>query len=216
MTFSENEIDALLSHFPGPLAIGVSITRYLFALACAGVFITAGAWFIHSAEAIARTLALRHAPFSEAFLYLLISLRVARDAPQGVAELGWVALVFGGVGALAVATALISSTAGLSGLTFDKDGFTVKPLRRNIRHDWADVGDFDILIVPKTLRRWPLARRCVMFNNYRAPETPIKWLRRTGRNRVLVASYEYPADVLAPAMSIWRERALRDRVSRAP
>jgi hypothetical protein len=148
------------------------------------------------------------------FLQLLILLRVARDMPQALSEVGWFTIALFGFGALAVTRFILYGATGLLGLKLDKHGFIVKSLKRNIRHDWADVGDFDFLKVPNTVRRWPLSRRCVMFNDYRSPESPIKWLRLNGRNRVLVESYEYPAEVLATVMSIWRERALRDRLSR--
>ena len=215
MTFGDSKIDTLLDHYPGPVMIGISITRYLLAVAGMGAFIAAGIWFIHSARTLAPVFNSPHAPFrGEGFLYLLITLRLARDMPQAISELGWFAIALFGFGALAGTLRLVSGVIGLSGLTLDKNGFIVKGLKRNIRHDWADVGDFDTMKLPKTVRRSPLSRRCVTFNDYRAPETPIEWLRLTGRNRVLLESYEYPAEVLAPAMSIWRERALRDRAGR--
>lgn len=215
MTLRETEIDTLLDHFPGPLMIGASITRFLLIIASGGIFVAADIWFILRADTFAAILATRHAPFrGEGFLHLLILLGVARDMPQAIVELGWFALILGGVGVLGGTLTLMRGVTGVWGLTLDRDGFVAKSTKRSSRHDWADVGDFDTLKVPKTVRRWPLARRCVMFNDYLAPESPVEWIRLTGRNRVLIGSYEYPAEVLATAMAIWRERALQDRASR--
>jgi hypothetical protein len=215
MTVNKNEVDTLLDQFPGPLMIGVSIPKYLFVLAGAGVFVAMGIWFIQSAETISAALGTSHgAVRGEGFLRLLILLRMARDMPQAVAELGWVAFIFGGVGALFGTVRLMCGVTGLWGLTLDREGFIVRALKRNICHNWAEVGDFDSLELPRsTRRRMSLSKSCVVFNDYRAPESPIKWLRFAGRNRALIESYEYTAEVLAPAMSIWRERALEDRTS---
>jgi len=214
-TVNKSAIDALLDHFPGPLTIGFSIWRHLLVLPGASLFVVGGIWMIQSAGAIATTLASRHAQSGYlGLLRLLIYLRAARDLPQAVAEAGAFVLIFGGLVALIVITSLVCSVAGLTGLTLDKNGFLVKGLKRNSRYGWADVGDFDTVELPRSRGRWPLSMRCVMFNDYRAPETPIVWLRLAGRNRALVASYEYSAEVLASAMSIWREWALRDRASK--
>jgi hypothetical protein len=53
MTFGDSKIDTLLDHYPGPVMIGISITRYLLAVAGMGAFIAAGIWFIHSARTLA-------------------------------------------------------------------------------------------------------------------------------------------------------------------
>jgi hypothetical protein len=215
MTLGDNEIDALLNHYPGPMMIGASITRYLLAIACSGIFVVAGIWLILFEDRFAAIIATHHAPFrGEGFLYLLILLRVAHDMPQAIMELGWFAVILGGVGVFGGTLTLMRGVTGVWGLTLDRDGFIAKSVKGSSRHNWADVGDFDTLEVPKIVRRRLLARSCVMFNDYRAPESPTEWIRRAGRNRVLIGSYEYPAEVLAPAMSIWRERALRDRASR--
>lgn len=159
MTFPEDEISALLDYFPGPLMIRASITRYLLAITCCGIFVAAGIWFILFANSIAAIIATRHAPFrGDGFLHLLLLLRVAHDMPQAIAELGWFAPILGGVGVLAGTLTLMRGVTGTWGVTLDRDGFIAKPAKRSSRHDWADVGDFDTLEVPKTLRRWPLSR----------------------------------------------------------
>jgi hypothetical protein len=217
MTVSKNEVDALLNCFPGPLTIGLSIPKYLLVLAGAGVLVAMGIWFIQSAETLAAVLGARHgAVRGEGFLRLLILLRVARDMSQAVAELGWVTLIFGIAGTLLVTAKLMCGVTGLWGLTLDREGFIVRTFKHNNRHGWEDVGDFDTLELRWSIRRilgLPLSKSCVVFNDYQAPESPIKWLRLTGRNRALIESYEYSAETLALAMSLWRERALGDRAS---
>lgn len=191
--------------------VAASITRFLLIIASGGIFVAACICFILYADTFAALLAARHAPFrGVGFLHLLVLLRVAHDMPQAIVELGWFELILGGVGVFGGTLTLMRGVTGVWGLTLDRDGFTAKSLKRSSRHNWADVGDFDTVKVPKTVRRWPLARRCVMFNDYRAPESPVEWIRLTGRNRVLIGSYEYPAAVLATAMAIWRERALHE------
>jgi hypothetical protein len=142
---------------------------------------------------------------------------MARDMPQAVAELGWFSLIFGGVATIFGIVKLMRGVTGSWGLILDREGFIVRSSKRSIRHSWADVGDFDSLELTGGARRilgMPLSKCCVVFNDYRAPESPIQWLRLAGRNRALTEYYEYHAEVLAPAMSIWREWALEDRASR--
>ena len=147
----------------------------------------------------------------EGWLYLLTALRLARDLPQAIAELGWVTLIFFGLGALLITGKLLLSVTGFYGLTLDGEGFTVRGLKQNKRYLWVDVGDFDSLEISKLARRklaMPYTKSLLVFNDYRAPESRIKWLQPSGRNRALAESYEYSADELAVVMSVWRERAL--------
>lgn len=216
MTISKRATDRLLDHFPGPLMIGVSTRKYFLMLAVTGMSVAAGIWFIQSQQALAALLLTPpHNAKAEGFLRLLVWLRVARDMPQAFAEIGWGTLIFGAIGASITIAALVCDLNGLWGLALDRGGFTVRVLRRASRYRWADVGDFSILELSWAARQrfGFFSKRCVVFNDYRAPESPIEWLRQTGRNRALIESYEYPAEVLAPAMSIWREWALEDRAT---
>ena len=216
MTISKRATDRLLGHFPGPLMVGVSMRKYFFMLVGAGISVAAGIWFIQSQQALAALLLTPpRNPEVEGFLHLLIRLRVARDMPQAIAEIGWGTLIFGAIIASITTARLVCDLNGLWGLALDHEGFTVRVLRRISRHRWADVGDFSSLELSGTVRQrlGLFSKGCVVFNDYRAPESPIDWLRQAGRNRALIESYEYPAEVLAPAMSIWREWALEDRAS---
>jgi hypothetical protein len=132
--------------------------------------------------------------------------------PEALVEIGWAMVALFGVGALLIIRKLALSATGSTGLTLDEDGFTVRTLKLNERHRWQDVGDFDSLAVSRFIRRRyqmvPLSKSCVIFNDYRAPESPIEWLRVTGRNRALREAYEYSAEDLAKALSTWRKEAL--------
>jgi hypothetical protein len=205
--------DTLLDRFPGPLTISVSIRKYLFALAMGGLFMALGIWFVSRPDAIAVTLKTSHgAVRGEGWLYLLILLRLARDMPQAIAEVGWFALISFGLADLFITGKLFLGVTGFWGLTLDGEGFTIIALKQNKRHLWVDVGDFE------SQERYRLGRRpmrfsknFLVFNDYRAPKSPIKWLQRSGRNRALVENYEYSPEELAVFMSAWRERALEGR-----
>jgi hypothetical protein len=210
----KNRTDALLAQFPGPLTIGPSVPRHLLLLAFPGVFIAAGVAFILFAEPFAASLAHSHgAVRGEGLLRLLVIIGVARDMREALAEFGLVALAFGGIGSLAIVRKAVLGVMGLWGLTLDREGFLVKGLGRSNYHRWLDVGDFDSLELPWAASRRIVMRKCLVFNDYRAPETPIDWLRLTGRNRALIERYECPVEDLAVLMSVWREWSVADRWS---
>ena len=207
-------LNASLDHFPGPVTIGVSIPKYLAFLAGSSIFVAIAIAIIRSPETFAA--ASNGRGRGEAFLHFLVFSHVARDMPQALAEFGWIAAAFFGLGAFAIIVKPILSVTGLWGLTLDEEGFTVTALKSNKRYRWLDVGDFDSLAVSKTIRRryaMPLSKSCVIFNDYRAPDSPIEWLRLTGRNCALMEAYEYSAEDLAAAMSAWRKQALENRMS---
>jgi hypothetical protein len=204
---AKNRTDALLAQFPGPLIIGLSVPKYLLLLTFAGIFIAGGVVFIRFSELFASSLTDSHgAVRGEGLLRLLVLLHVARDMREAIAEFGWVALAFGGFGGLNIVLKLVLGITGLCGLTLDREGFVVKDLRRSNYHRWSDVGDFDSLELPGIR----VARKYVVFNDYRAPETPDDFLRSIGRNRALIETYQCPAENLAVLMSVWREWAVAE------
>jgi hypothetical protein len=203
---------ALVDRFPGPVNIGVSIPKYLvlFAISCA--FFAGAVAIIRSPETFAAD---SHGRFrGEGLLHLLVFSHIARDRSQALAQVGWIAAALFGLGAFAIIFKLILSVTGSWGLTLDEEGFTVIALKGNKRHRWLDVGDFDSLAASKIFRRYgiPFSKSCLVFNDYRAPDSPIKWLRLTGRNRALMEAYEYSGEDLALAMSAWRKQALENRL----
>jgi hypothetical protein len=208
----------LLGRFPGPVTIGVSLPRHLALLVIACGFVAAGIAFVRSPETFSAAFATGHhgSVRGESFLHLLISLHLVRDMPQALAVFGWMTLTFVGFGGLVITLKLILSVSGLWDLTLDRDGFTVRAFtvrgESNLRHRWLDVGDFDSLELSKSARKRYGVRRCVIFHDYQAPESPIEWLRLTGRNRALVEAYRYPAKDLAELMSAWRSRAIEGDV----
>jgi hypothetical protein len=212
----------LADRFPGPVTIGVSIRKYLFLFAIGCAFVAGAIAIIRSSETLAASLASHHGPVrGRIFLHLLIILHLARNMAQAIAILGWVGLTLFGAGALFIILKLILSVWGSCGLTLDGDGFTSGAFtvrgKRNQRFRWLDIGDFDSLELSDTARKRYQVTRCVIFNHYQAPESPIEWLRLTGRNRALVEAYQYPADDIAVLMSVWRRRALeasRDNLRR--
>lgn len=214
----DRPIEILLDCFPGPLTIGVSIKKHLALLAMACGFVAVGIAFIRSPETFSASFATgHHAPVrGEWFLRLLIVLHLARDMPQAFVVFGWIELSFFGLVGLVAILKLILSVSSLSGLTLEGDGFIVRAFtargKSNLRHRWLDVGDFDSMALPKTAPIGYWVQRCVIFNDYQAPESPIEWLRLTGRNRALVEAYRCPAEDLAVLMSAWRSRAIEDNI----
>jgi hypothetical protein len=209
---------AALDRFPGPLTIGVSIPRHLALLAIACGFVAVRIAFIRSRETFLASFAAgHHGPVrGEGFLRLLIFLHPAHDMPQALAVLGWIALSLFGFAGLVAIFKLMLSVSGLWGITLDGDGFTVRAFtvrgKSNLRHRWLDVGDFDSMALSKAARKRYWVKRCVIFNDYQAPESLIEWLRLTGRNRALVEAYRYPAEDFAVLMSAWRSRAIEDDI----
>ena len=75
--------------------------------------------------------------------------------------------------------------------------------------------DWEIACITRQVMYQPPERRyamlfsksCVIFNDYLAPQSPIKWLQLAGRNRALMESYVHSTEDLAMAMSAWRKRA---------
>jgi hypothetical protein len=203
---------ALADRFPGPVTIGVSIRKYLFLLATGCAFVAVAIAIIRSSETLAASLATTDRVRGQIFLHLLIILHLAHNMAQAIAILGWVTLTLFGAGALFIILKLILSVWGSCGLTFDGDGFTSSAFtvrgKRNRRFRWLDIGDFDTLKLSDAARKRYQVTRCVIFNHHQAPESPIEWLRPTGRNCALVEAYQYPADDIAVLMSVWRRRAL--------
>jgi hypothetical protein len=129
----KNRADALLARFPGPLTIGLSVTKHVLLLTIAGVFIAAGVDFIRSPEVFA-------APSPKDGIFrVLVWLHVACDMREAVAEFGWFVLVFFGASGLTITLKLVLGITGRCGLTLDREGFVVKSLRRSNFHRWIDV-----------------------------------------------------------------------------
>jgi hypothetical protein len=205
--------NALEDRFPGPVTIGVSIPKYLVLFAICGAFVAGAIAIIRSPEIFAANI---HGRFrGEGLLHLLVFSHVARDMPQAIAQVECFAAPFFGLGAFASLVKLLLSVTGSWGLTLDEEGFTETFLKGSKRYRWLDVGDFESRAVSWTLRKRygiPLSKSCLIFNDYRAPDSPIKWLQLTGRNRALMEAYEYSAEDLAAAMSAWRKQALENRL----
>jgi len=202
-------VEILVDRFPGPLTIGVSIPKYRTLLAVGCAFVALAVAIIHSPEAFVP----RHGR-GVGLLHLLVLSHLARDMTQALTQFAWIAAAFFGFGALATFFKLALSVTGWCGLTLDEEGFAVLALKGQKRHRWLDVGDFDSLTLLKAIRQryGILPESCLIFNDYRAPESSIKWLQLAGRNRALVEAYEYSAEDLAAVMSAWRKRALESRM----
>jgi hypothetical protein len=207
---SKNRIDALLARYPGPVSIGPSVPKLLLALTIAGVFIAIAVAFIRFPEFFTASAGTSHGAVRGEWLFrLLILLGVARDMREALAEFGWAMLAFFGIIGLAGIVKIVPGVAGLYGLTLDGEGFVVEGLWRSTYHRWSDVGDFESRELPRA-GSLGFGRERLVFNDYRAPKTPIEWLRLTGRNRALTERYQFPADDLAVLMSVWCEWAVAD------
>jgi hypothetical protein len=202
---------ALLDRFPGPVTIGVSIPKNLLFFVLSAPLLFGAILCISSSATLAN--GMMHGHFRGQLLpRLLVLMHLARDTQQALAQIGWAVVVFIGIGSFRFIRKLALSVTGSWGLKLDQEGFNARTLRTNRRWLWRDVGDFDSVAVSSITRQqyrmMPNLRRCLIFNDYRGPDSPVEWLRATGRNRGLREGYEYSAEDLAVIMSAWRKKAL--------
>jgi hypothetical protein len=115
---------------------------------------------------------------------------------------GWLSLGFFGLGGLVV---LINMLPGASGLTLDKEGFTIRNMFRRSRFRWTDASDFAAVEVGDS--------KIVAFNLLSAAQAKLAKLSfaKAGRNGALPDTYGLSAEDLAALMSLWRDRALVHR-----
>jgi hypothetical protein len=113
--------------------------------------------------------------------------------------MGWLGLVFFGIGTLIAALAM---SPGASALTLDGTGFEITSLYRRSRTRWQDATDFTAARIP------PARLRFVVYNNAQTGRRLAKINTFiAGRNASLPDTYRLSPDDLAQLMTQWRERA---------
>ena len=193
----EDPIAVLLDRFPGPQTLQRSISKWLRLFAIGVGFVVISIAFIHSPGTFSDHWV------ANGFGAVLIGLGLAHDTLQVVMEVGWVAVVFFGIGCL---ISILSLIPGASGLTLGKEGFVIRNLFRRISYQWPNVGEFAVVTVKYGFG----SKKLVGFNDrLTATSTGAAInVKLTGRNSALPDTYSLSVEDLARLMSLWRERAV--------
>jgi hypothetical protein len=193
----EDQVTLLLGQFPGSQTLRRSLSKWLRLLAIGIVFVALGIVLIGTPETFS------NGWLANRFGTLFISLGLARETPEAVTEIGWVAVVFFGIGCF---ISIITLLPGAAGLTLDKEGFVVRSLFRRRSYQWLDVGEFEVVEVKYGFG----SQKVVGFNDHLAAGSTMAAanLKLTGRNSALSDTYGLSVEDLARLMSLWRERAL--------
>jgi hypothetical protein len=133
----------------------------------------------------------------------IVSIEEPRDAAD--ANVGWFAVVFFGLGIVISGIMLIPGGAGL---TLSADGFVVRKFFYDRTVRWTDVGEFVIRGVS-----YPRgSKKFVVYNDPSAKGTlAAANARLTGYTGALPDTYGLSVEDLCRLMTLWRERALRNR-----
>lgn len=193
----QDQVAILLDRFPGPQTLRRSTSKWLRMLAIGIAFVALGVVFIRTPLTFSGDSLVNDSSA------LLISLGLARDAPEVVTEVGWVTVAFFGIGSV---ISIISLLPGAAGLTLGNYGFVVRNLFRRLSYRWRDIGEFEVVEVKYGFG----SRKLVGFNDHTAAAGTVAAIntRLTGRNSALPDTYGLSVEDLARLMTLWRGRAV--------
>ena len=114
---------------------------------------------------------------------------------------GWAVLAFFAVGTI---ISVVTLMPGASGLTLDRDGFTITSLFRAHRSRWQDVTGFQAITIPFS------GRATVGFDDVTAEGKALAAVSTAmaGRSGALPDTYGLAVEELVRLLAQWRERAL--------
>jgi hypothetical protein len=178
ITPDSDPVTALLARFPDPVTLYPSRRKWLVSLAVAACFVVIGVLILRDPARFAN----RWSSTTE------------------ILAVGWLCVVFFGLGAILSSIILIP---GASWLTLDTRGFMVRNLFRTTSRPWADVDNFAAVDVAR-------AKKLVGYDDAQGAGKAFGRLSvlLSSRNSALPDSYGLSEADLASLMTQWRSRAL--------